>query len=150
MKSATLRMRRWRKKNREQQHEIDRRFRKKHKKRLNARDRAYYWANRKEELARSAVYAKKNKKKIAVRARLKKHRMTQQEHNARLREQRNRCAICRKKFIKTPHIDHNHKTKKNRGLLCDDCNLGLGRFKDSIRILRKAIKYLRRYNGRRQ
>lgn len=145
MKKSVLKMRRWRKENRERQREIDRRFYRRHRKRLRAKDRKRYWANREKELARSAEYARKNKRKIAIRARLKKHRMTQQEHDAKLRKQRNRCAVCRKKFQKTPHIDHCHKTKRNRGLLCDDCNLGLGRFKDSIEVLSNAIQYLKEY-----
>jgi Recombination endonuclease VII len=147
MKEATLRVRRWREKNRERQREADRRFRKRHLKEIRAKEREYYWANRKQELARSAEYARKNKDKIAKRARLKKHRMTQEEHDALMLKQQNRCAVCRKEFIKTPHIDHSHETKKNRGLLCDDCNLGLGRFKDSIEILGNAIQYLKEYQN---
>ena len=40
------------------------------------------------------------------------------------------------------HIDHDHKTKKFRGILCNNCNLGLGHFKDSVQRLSQAIKYL--------
>ena len=39
-------------------------------------------------------------------------------------------------------VDHCHTTGKVRGLLCDNCNVGLGRFKDNITLLEKAIKYL--------
>jgi hypothetical protein len=38
--------------------------------------------------------------------------------------------------------DHDHKTGKFRGYLCTNCNLGLGNFKDDVRILRSAIDYL--------
>ena len=34
------------------------------------------------------------------------------------------------------------KTNKIRGLLCSNCNRGLGHFKDNIDILKSAIKYL--------
>lgn len=44
-------------------------------------------------------------------------------------------------------IDHNHRTGRVRGLLCVDCNLGLGRFKDNIELLAKAINYLIKDNG---
>jgi len=57
--------------------------------------------------------------------------------------QKNRCAICDKKFNKTPHVDHDHITGKIRKLLCGNCNRGLGGFKDSILNLKKAIKYLK-------
>ena len=39
-------------------------------------------------------------------------------------------------------MDHCHKTKKIRGLLCHTCNSGLGMFKDNIEYLKNAIKYL--------
>lgn len=51
------------------------------------------------------------------------------------------CGVGRGK--KRLSVDHNHKTNKIRGLLCDNCNNGLGRFKDSVELLLKAIKYLK-------
>jgi hypothetical protein len=39
-------------------------------------------------------------------------------------------------------IDHDHDTDKVRGVLCKNCNTGLGMFKDSALVLTKAIKYL--------
>lgn len=54
------------------------------------------------------------------------------------------CAICSKPSRTRLHIDHNHKTGKYRGLLCSPCNIGLGHFKDSPSLLRKAIEYLKR------
>ena len=51
------------------------------------------------------------------------------------------CSICNKK-INNPQIDHCHKTGKVRGILCANCNLGLGNFKDDINSLKNAIKYL--------
>jgi hypothetical protein len=62
---------------------------------------------------------------------------------------KHRCLICRKR-VKQLCIDHCHKTKKVRGLLCYRCNFGLGNFKDNIELLKSAILYLRRHqNGRR-
>ena len=43
--------------------------------------------------------------------------------------------------------DHNHKTEKFRGWLCQECNLGLGAFKDDPKRLRKAIAYLRKHSA---
>ena len=57
------------------------------------------------------------------------------------------CPICGK--VSIPFItanlviDHNHKTGKARGWLCDSCNTGLGRFKDDITTMEKAIAYLK-------
>lgn len=42
-----------------------------------------------------------------------------------LRSQDNACAICKRHkstFSYSLHVDHNHKTGKNRGLLCYYCN----------------------------
>ncbi len=43
------------------------------------------------------------------------------------------------------NIDHDHGTGAFRGLLCDNCNNGLGRFKDNIANLEGAITYLKRH-----
>jgi hypothetical protein len=61
-----------------------------------------------------------------------------------LHAQGHRCAICRKPFgDKTPHVDHDHKTHKVRGLLCVRCNVGLGHVEhDRGKWVRKAMKYL--------
>lgn len=60
--------------------------------------------------------------------------------------QSGKCKICHspiKKEGKHTHIDHNHKTGRVRGLLCSNCNTGLGKFKDKVSNLQSAIEYLR-------
>jgi len=50
-----------------------------------------------------------------------------------------------KKYSKTKipvAVDHNHSTGKIRSLLCQGCNHGIGHFKESITLLKRAIKYL--------
>jgi hypothetical protein len=59
-------------------------------------------------------------------------------------QQGNRCAICGRDFIVTPVVDHNHGTRQVRGLLCSECNLGLGKFQDDPKRLDNAARYLRR------
>lgn len=61
------------------------------------------------------------------------------------RKQNSRCAICgrRFEFAGKPHLDHCHRTKKVRGLLCSACNKGLGLFRDDVAVLEAAIAYLR-------
>ena len=60
------------------------------------------------------------------------------------------CAICGGTPGKTPNItrglavDHNHATGALRGLLCTNCNVSIGKFRDSKRLLEKAITYLNR------
>lgn len=65
-------------------------------------------------------------------------------HKAKqLKKQKGRCAICRKKILKRPCLDH--KGKVLRGVLCLACNLGVGFFRDSRPTLRRAISYLRKW-----
>ena len=40
-------------------------------------------------------------------------------------------------------VDHCHKTKEIRGLLCQNCNFMLGHFKDDPLLLNSAAKYLK-------
>lgn len=60
------------------------------------------------------------------------------------------CPICEKGSIPdiTANlvIDHNHDNGAARDWLCDSCNTGLGRFKDNVELLEKAINYLKKYN----
>ena len=54
------------------------------------------------------------------------------------------CAICKEKFKnrKSLTVDHNHTTKRVRGLLCHNCNRGLGHFKDNPQFLIRASEYV--------
>ncbi len=42
-------------------------------------------------------------------------------------------------------VDHCHKTGAIRGLLCQDCNKGLGSFKDNPEVMRAAADYVEKY-----
>jgi tRNA U54 and U55 pseudouridine synthase Pus10 len=55
-----------------------------------------------------------------------------------------KCAICKGSVTGKEDLarDHDHVTLLIRGLLCKNCNLGLGLFKDSVENLDRAIKYL--------
>jgi hypothetical protein len=55
------------------------------------------------------------------------------------------CAICAGPLDR-PHVDHDHETGKVRGILCFNCNAGLGKFKDSVEIADAATEYLRKHD----
>lgn len=66
-----------------------------------------------------------------------------------LASQNFKCAICKIKGSDIKYgkeiflsVDHCHETGKVRGLLCFDCNVTIGKAKDSIPILISAIEYL--------
>lgn len=63
------------------------------------------------------------------------------------------CAICSRpnttkngpsQRVTDLRVDHCHATGKVRGLLCDQCNKGLGMFEDSVERMAAAIAYLGR------
>jgi len=85
-------------------------------------------------------------------AQVRRHGRTSEEYQAFLDKQNGQCAIC---GVREGHrscrgrecrlaIDHDHRTGMVRGLLCNNCNRGLGRFKDSVDLLEAAIRYLKR------
>ena len=75
--------------------------------------------------------------------------ITLDEYEELLSKQDSKCAICgidnNGKYRNKPRafaVDHCHSTGKIRGLLCSDCNTGIGLLKDNINYLQLAIKYL--------
>lgn len=55
------------------------------------------------------------------------------------------CAICGKRQgieTKKLGVDHDHCTGRIRGLLCSQCNRGLGKFGDSIEGIKRVLAYL--------
>lgn len=58
-----------------------------------------------------------------------------------VQKQNGKCAICgaTEKLV----LDHCHKTGGKRAVLCTQCNVGLGMFRDNVDTLLKAIEYLK-------
>jgi Recombination endonuclease VII len=69
-----------------------------------------------------------------------------QDYDAMLRAQNGVCAICKRNSKTKLCVDHDHGINVVRGLLCHNCNHGLGCFRDDPRRIAAAIAY-RRANG---
>lgn len=69
------------------------------------------------------------------------------EYNKLLLEQQGVCAICKRpcQTGRRLAVDHEHGTGRIRGLLCAQCNRGLGRFLDNPDALEQAAVYLRKF-----
>lgn len=65
------------------------------------------------------------------------------EYQEMYENQKGKCAICKNPF-EVLHVDHCHNSNKIRGLLCHNCNIGIGNLQDSIQILQSAIEYLKK------
>lgn len=73
---------------------------------------------------------------------------TEIDYDRQYQIQQGKCFVCytHQSLLQRPlNADHNHNTGFFRGLLCDNCNKGLGLFKDSIETLDAGIRYLRGY-----
>lgn len=76
---------------------------------------------------------------------LERYGINIKEYNDMLVKQNYCCAICNKHISELSvnlAVDHCHTSMKIRGLLCFNCNSGLGRFKDNTEFLLKAVTYL--------
>lgn len=117
---------------------------------MRKRVNAYYHSNpeyKEKTLGYSRNWVVKNpeqRKKFTRNSRIRAYGITPERYKEMLNEQGNRCAICSKENKRAMAIDHDHKTGKVRGLLCDPCNLSLGHIeKDGF--LEKATKYIAKY-----
>lgn len=70
-----------------------------------------------------------------------KYNIEPKEYESMLARQNNSCAICELPS-ENLCVDHDHTTGKIRGLLCHNCNRGLGSFRDNPLFLKKAAMYL--------
>ena len=91
------------------------------------------------------------------RRRLARYGLTPEQYDAMYAAQDGRCAVCNEP--EWPHrmfdIDHDHSCCPGgescgecvRGLLCFNCNTALGKLKDDVESLKRAVSYLTRSQG---
>jgi hypothetical protein len=117
------------------------------------KSRRRYAKNPEKEKKRNSTYYMLNREVQKVKHRDNRHHIKPGWFDSKKTGQNNRCAVCFNEFTDTPHIDHDHGCcpapksceKCRRDLLCKDCNLGLGRFKDNVQVLENAIQYLKKH-----
>lgn len=70
--------------------------------------------------------------------------ITIEQYEQMLGNQDGHCALCPTEPAPGEYlsVDHDHETEEVRGLLCTDCNHGLGRFHDDLERLMAAAAYL--------
>ena len=118
-------------------------------------------------LTYSREYYKQNQERLRVEGRARywndinrtrtsrrdrKYNLSVEDYDKLLIEQNGVCAICKESEtangsngkLKPLSVDHNHETKKVRGLLCHNCNMAIGNLKESCERAKSLIEYLER------
>lgn len=85
---------------------------------------------------------------------MKAYGITSDQYNQMLEDQGAVCAICgepetqmvRGKTLRRLCVDHNSTTGRVRALLCAQCNLAVGNFRENPEWFEKAAEYVRFWN----
>lgn len=154
----------YRAQNRESLRKQKKRYRDENDNKLKEESKEYYINNRERILKKVKEYGAINKKTINQYSKdwrknnpnytrendLKRHfGINIEQYNEMLKNQNGVCAICGKPETATNKgkiinlaVDHCHVSGKVRGLLCGNCNKGIGHLKDNPQTLRNAAEYL--------
>lgn len=73
---------------------------------------------------------------------LKKYGMAVEDYHAMFARQGGVCPICLQRAQQGLCVDHDHKRRRRRALLCLYCNIGLGCYKDDPAAMRRGADYL--------
>jgi hypothetical protein len=107
-------------------------------------------AQKAKHAAHNRQWAANNPDKV-LNTRLKKaYGITLGEYNQLVVSQDGCCAVCKVTFTDRavfgadrPVVDHCHVSNKVRGILCSNCNVGIGLLKEDRNVLANAIEYLK-------
>lgn len=106
----------------------------------------YYQENKERKLSLARKWIEKNRHKVMGYSRKCRYNITPVQFESMYLEQKGLCAVCNQP-LDPPNLDHDHLTNTVRALLCGGCNRGLGHFKDSPELLRKAADYVERHQA---
>lgn len=140
------RSRKWYVENKERHRASVKKYWEKNKKRLYDKNVEWKERNRDKVRAYGRDWARKNPiKNLKTRLRIT-FGITLERFEEMLRSQNGLCAIC---FLPSKNkrlaVDHCHRTKKVRALLCDPCNRAIGLFKEDPIRMANAIEYLKKH-----
>lgn len=102
-------------------------------------EKAREHARRYREANREKVLESQRRSKLKI-----NYGISLEDYDRILAEQGGVCALCKTDDPGRAYfsVDHDHITLVVRGLLCHNCNVGLGMFKDNVDALRAAVAYL--------
>lgn len=110
------------------------------------KSKEYRSARREQIQAWSKEYWRKNRDKYRCQRLQRLYGITFEAFQKRLADQGGKCKICRTTVPAGRHgifvVDHCHKSGKIRGILCNDCNVVLGKMHDSPVLLHRAANYI--------
>ena len=69
-------------------------------------------------------------------------KLSEEEYNTLINRSQGKCEVCAADMGAKRCIDHDHKTQKIRGVLCNKCNTALGLLDDNKATLKGLIQYL--------
>jgi hypothetical protein len=95
----------------------------------------------------SRLQSQKNRTELKAKRLVYLYGITPDQFRSMRLAQGDACAVCKAPFgSRTPHVDHDHVTKKARGLLCGDCN----RFRvgaNTLATAREVVAYLEKFGA---
>ncbi len=106
--------------------------------------KAHYEANRERLLQEGKARYEVRKASVEAYQIAKAYNITMDSWNALYEQQDGCCAICQTPLDcgKNTHVDHCHESGTVRGLLCSNCNSGIGLLSDSPDMVLRAYHYL--------
>jgi len=116
------------------------------KKQARARYKKNAVAKRAYSKARYKAYPEKVKFEVRRSFLKRTYGITHEQFDVLVKANKGRCPTCKKRMGKFARwaVDHCHRSRKIRGLLCGKCNCALGFANDNIETLTRMVRYLRK------
>lgn len=137
----------WHQKNLDKQREKKKQYRQQNSEKERERKKIYRQKNAEKIRDKNKIYRKVNAEKIRDRILKYKYGISLEEYNLMFERQNGCCLICKEQPKKGLVVDHSHNTGKVRGLLCNDCNTGIGLLKETPQFFINAIEYLQKFSN---